>query len=118
MITVPMIVNGPAYQAGEAPIINPSQCRLVASEHPSATRKANMEIMMPVDWKVSHATCWPECLEVQYSESQPVSDQEQRMTVQVTLSQLPPANVKDGIVQIFANDGQNLMTAKVNFIWP
>ncbi len=117
-VVVPMIVNGPAYPDGQTPIISPSQLRLVASDHPNAQRKARVQMIVPANWEITHATSWPEELAVEYKETAGASSGEKVILVDVTLSQVPAAKITDGIVQLFANGGSNLITTKVNFIWP
>lgn len=118
VISIPMIVRGPAYAEGEAAVINPVQFRLVASEHPAAQKTAQLKLTMPASWNINNAHTWPEQLEVKYSEPQDVSGNEKMVLVDVTLAGLPPKNVKHGIIQLVANDGENLVTAKATFVWP
>lgn len=118
VVVVPMVVRGPEYPVGRKPIVNPEQFRLHASLHPSAIRTARLEVMVPADWKISVAHAWPESLIVSYREGAKISDTEKLIYVDIELQGLPPANVKDGVVQLIANDGRNLITAKANFVWP
>lgn len=117
-VVVPMIINGPAYANGEAPISSPSQLRFVASDHPSAQRTARVQLIVPASWEISHATSWPEQLAVEYSETNGSHAAEKMLLVDVSLTQLPAHKINDGIVQIYANGGKNLITTKVNFVWP
>jgi len=117
-VCIPMIVRGPEYPVGQAPVVNPEQFRLHASLHPQAVRSKRLEIMVPKYWKISNAQTWPEVLSVRYQEGPEISENEKLIYVDVTLEDLPPANVKDGVIQLYANDGKNLITAKASFIWP
>ena len=117
-VVVPMIINGPAYANGEAPISSPSQLRFVASDHPNAQRTARVQLIVPASWEISHATSWPEQLAVEYKETNGSHAAEKMLLVDVSLTQLPAYNINDGIVQIYANGGKNLITTKVNFVWP
>lgn len=118
VITVPMIVRGPEYKEGQAAIINPVQFRLVASDHPAAQNTARLQLMMPASWEISQVQTWPEQMEVQYSDPKDMSATEKLVVVDVSLAQLPPKNVKHGIIQLVANGGKNIVTAKATFVWP
>lgn len=118
VVVVPIIVNGPAYPNGQAPIASPSQIRLVASDHPGSQRKARIQMIVPATWDISHATSWPEELAVEYKETDGANSNEKTVLVDVTLSQLPASRITDGVVQLFANGGKNLITSKVTLIWP
>lgn len=117
-VTVPMVVNGPAYPTGKSARISPEQFRLVASDHPDAARVARLELVVPASWKVDYAESWPEQLNVEYATGAPFGQQQQMIVVEVTLAELPPNNLKNGIIQLICNGGKNLVTAKANFIWP
>ena len=118
VVTIPMIIRGPEYPVGRSPVINPEQFRLHASRHPDAIRSKRLEVIVPADWTISHAQAWPEMLTVRYQEGQKIGDDEKLILVDVSLEDLPPANVKDGIIQLYANEGRNLVTAKASFVWP
>ncbi|MCP4783931.1 MAG: DUF1573 domain-containing protein [Fuerstiella sp.] len=118
VVTIPMLVNGPAFPPGEAPITSPSQLRLLASDHPGTRRAAKFDLVMPSKWQVSHASVWPSELEVTYGDPRPFSDHEQTLEVIVKLSALPAKGVADGVVQLIANDGRDLVTVKVTFVTP
>ena len=117
-VVVPMVVNGPAYPQGQAPIVSPSQLRFVASDHPNAQRKARVQIIVPAAWEFTHATAWPDQLSVEYKETDGANDAEKMLLVDVELTELPAAKITDGIVQLYANGGRNLITTKVTFLWP
>lgn len=118
VLSVPMIVTGPDYKPGVAPIVNPPQFRMVASEHPQAVRRRRVEVFVPEGWKVSAANAWPEQLSVEYSEPEATNNREQLVVLNVSLDELPPKNLKHGVIQLVANDGDDLVTALVNFSWP
>ncbi|MCR9198590.1 MAG: DUF1573 domain-containing protein [Planctomycetaceae bacterium] len=117
-VCIPMIVRGPEYPVGQAPVVNPEQFRLHASLHPQAVRTKRIEIMVPKHWEISNAQTWPEVLSVRYQTGPEISADEKLIYVDVTLEDLPPASVKDGVIQLYANDDRNLITAKASFIWP
>ena len=118
VVTVPMLISGPLHPEGKAPIASPSQVRLVASGHPTAKRTAVVQVVMPSSWHVSHAAAWPTGLSVEFDEGTAVSDSEKSVALKIDLAELPPAKVTDGVVQLFANDGKDLVTVKVSFYWP
>ena len=118
VITVPMIVRGPDYKEGQAAVIDPVQFRLVASDHPAAQKTAQLQLMMPISWEISHVQTWPEQMEVKYSAPKDVSTTEKLVHIEVSLAGLPPENVKHGIIQLEANGGKNIVTAKATFVWP
>ncbi len=118
VVTIPMLVNGPAFPPGEAPITSPSQLRLLASDHPGTRRATKFDLVMPSTWQISHASAWPSELQVTYGDPRPFSDQEQTLEVIVKLSALPAKGVADGVVQLIANDGRDLVTVKVTFVRP
>lgn len=116
--TVPMVINGPAYPPGVSVKVSPEQFRVVASNHPAAERQASIAVTMPAAWKIDYAESWPDQLSVTYSDGAMADNQQQVVVVKVELTELPPKNVKDGIIQLIANGGQNLVTVKANLIWP
>ncbi|APZ95027.1 DUF1573 domain-containing protein [Fuerstiella marisgermanici] len=118
VITVPMTINGPSYPAGEAPMASPAQFRLVAGNHPSARRSETVKVIMPHHWKVSHAAAWPEALSVEFDEGVAISDSQKVVTMQVELTELPAAGTEHGVVQLIANEGNDLVTVKAMFYWP
>jgi hypothetical protein len=118
VVTIPMLVNGPAFPPGEAPLTSPSQLTLVASDHPGTRRAAKFDLVMPSSWQISHASAWPSELAVTYGDLSPFSEQEHALEVVVKLSALPAKGVNDGVVQLIANDGQDLVTVKVTFVRP
>ncbi|MCP4169528.1 MAG: DUF1573 domain-containing protein [Fuerstiella sp.] len=118
VVTVPMLVNGPAFPPGEAPLTSPSQLTLVASDHPGARRAAKFDLVMPTSWQISHASAWPSELAVTYGDLRPFSEQERALEVIVKLSDLPAKGVSDGVVQLIANDGRDLVTVRVTFATP
>lgn len=118
VVTVPMLINGPAFPPGEAPLTSPSHLTLVASDHPGTRRAAKFDLVMPSSWKISHAAAWPSELAITYGDPSPFSEQEHSLEVVVGLSDLPAGGVSDGVVQLIANDGQDLVTVKVTFVRP
>ena len=118
VVTIPIVINGPAFPPGEAPMTSPSQLKLMASDHPGTRRAAKFDLVCPSSWRISHASAWPSELAVTYGEPRPFSDQEQTLQVIVKLSALPPTGVTDGVVQLTANDGRDLVTVKVTFVRP
>jgi hypothetical protein len=118
VVTIPMLVNGPAFPPGEAPMTSPSQLRIMASDHPGTRRTAKFDMVMPSSWQISHASAWPAELSVTYGEPRPLTDKEQTLEVTVQLSALPAKGVTDGVVQLTANDGRDLVTVKVTFVRP
>jgi hypothetical protein len=118
VVTIPMLVNGPAFPPGEAPLTSPSQLTLMASDHPGTRRAAKFDLVMPSAWQISHASAWPSELAVAYEDPRPFSEQEHVLAVVVRLSDLPAKGVSDGVVQLIANDGRDLVTVKVTFVRP
>ena len=117
-VTVPVLINGPEYPEGRAAKAVPSQIQLVASDHPDARRRTTVRVVMPRDWNVSHANTWPEDIAATYKPAEPISETQQVMNVDVELTSLPQQQVSDGIVQLSANDGKDLVTIRVLFHWP
>ena len=118
VITVPMIVNGPAYPAGREAALNSAHVQLVASENSAARRTGSVLLTAPADWTFSHATAWPEQLSVRYDPVGQPTNGQQYTRLSITLTDLPPSRTKDGLVQLIANDGQDLVTVKVSLVWP
>ncbi|MEQ9410274.1 MAG: DUF1573 domain-containing protein [Fuerstiella sp.] len=118
VVTVPMVLNGPVYPDGQAAIASPSQIALVAGADKSARRTAMVRVLMPTAWQVSHADAWPAELDVEFDEGVAVSDVQKAVTMQVRLSDIPSTRVKEGIVQLVANDSRNLVTVRVSLHYP
>lgn len=113
LVTVPMMITGPAYPEGEAPVATPSQIQLVASDHPAAKRTSRVQVVMPTSWNVTHAEAWPQQLNVVYNDGVAVSDNQKAVALDIELATLPDSAVKEGVVQLFANEGRNLVTVRV-----
>ncbi len=118
VITVPMIVNGPAYPEGEMPTVGTSLVQLTASERPGARRSANVPVVIPASWEISHATTWPVELTATYSKPKKLTEQDKQLTVTINLEKLPPCRIDHGLVQLIANDGSHLITIKPDLLWP
>jgi hypothetical protein len=118
IVTVPMIINGPAYPQGTEPVVSPPMIQLTASHHPMAKRKASVQVVVPSDWEISHATAWPSEISVSYGEPRAFTETEVMIPVELELSKLPAHKILDGVVQLFANDGRNLVTIRTSLLWP
>lgn len=118
VIVVPIQINGPSYPEGQAPVVSPSQISFVVAPDESVRRNATVKVIMPQGWNVSHATTWPEQLTAEFDEGANVSDFEKMVNVNIRLTEQPAANVADGIVQLVANEGKDLVTIKVRFVRP
>ena len=117
-VTVPVTVTGPPYSADAAPTVTPSRISLVASQHASAKRSATVTVEIPESWNITHASSWPEELSVEFQDSPSASQGWKTVTVDVELKQIPAPGIIDGVVQLVANDGKNLVTAKVSIFHP
>lgn len=117
-VTVPVLINGPPYPNGKAPIASPGVVQLEASDHPRARRRAQIQIMVPSDWTISHVSAWPPQLAVDYKDALPVGDSEKVVPASVELTELPEHKLTDGVIQFFANDGENLITVPVKLNQP
>ena len=118
VVTVPVMINGPAYPPGVSVKATPQQVQLVASDHPQAMRSAMVKVLMPSSWEVSHANAWPPELDVQFDEGKPKTDSLKEVTVNVQLTELPTDDLLDGVIQLVANNGKNLVTVRVVFHHP
>lgn len=118
VITIPMMVNGPSYPPGEEAVLNRSSVRLHASDEPDAAREASVILTAPTSWKISHALTWPEELKVRYEPVAGLIGGKQATRVNIKLDELPQSPVKNGVVQLFANDGKDLVTVNVTLVWP
>ena len=118
VVTVPMTVYGPKYEAGKEAVLNAVRLELMASDHSSARREGNILLTAPESWNITHATAWPPELDVRYeSAGQPVNSK-QITRINIRLAKLPTSKTKDGVVQLIANGGKNLVTVKVSLVWP
>lgn len=119
-VTVPMVIRGPDFPEGQEASIFPEQFQFYASEQPDVQWHATLKLQIPADWKLTHANTWPEQLDVQYGDGVPSKDKPGfvDVSVLVQLTELPPKNLTDGVIQLYANDGKQLITAKANFVWP
>lgn len=120
VITVPVIVNGPPHEVPEAlqPQAMPRELNLYVDPNRGATKGAQSRVTIPSDWDVSHMTTWPEQLQATFEEAVPVAPQQKAVLLKVQLEDLPPAAVTDGVVQLHANDGRDLVTIRVRFYRP
>ncbi|MEZ6127556.1 MAG: DUF1573 domain-containing protein [Planctomycetaceae bacterium] len=118
VITVPMRVNGPAYAPGHAATLNSSAVQLLASDHSSARRRATVLMTAPEHWTISHASAWPEELAVRYEAAGQPTGGEQITRITIELTELPKSRTRDGLVQLVANDGKDLVTVRVSLVWP
>lgn len=120
VITVPVVVNGPAYPGPPeaAPSVTPRELHLVAAEHAPADRETPARMVIPADWDVSHLTTWPEQLQVRFDEPIPLTSGQQAVHLKVHLDGVPAAGITDGVVQLHANEGRDLLTLRVRFYRP
>lgn len=116
-VTVPMMITGPAYATGETPKVEPPQIQLVASRHKNARRSGQIIVTVPESWELTHASSWPEELAVEYKTGS-TADGRKSVVVTVELEQIPHMPLADGIVQLVANDGKNLVTIPATILHP
>lgn len=117
-LTVPIVLDGPKYEPGQEPFVSPAQVRFYAMAERLNAQASVIDLQVPLDWTIDAADCWPEQVELQYSEPEPLGKHHQLVQVKVNITELPPRNVQNGIIQVSFNGGKNLVTTKVNFIWP
>lgn len=118
VITVPMMVTGPSYPAGEDVQMTTSMIQLVASEDPRAYRTGHVAMTAPAHWQFAEPQVWPEQLKVTLKTSPTPEPGRATSTIQVELTNLPTSQLKEGVVSIPTTDGKNLVTVKVGFLWP
>lgn len=123
MLTVPMLLNGPARPSDQQVTVSPPQLRIPITGMQVIDRTFEVLLNLPADWKISQATAWPEQLDVEFdnalsNNSEPQPEGRQDVPVRVRLSALPEFPVKDGVIHLSANDNRDLVTIKVNFHWP
>ena len=90
----------------------------MASDMPGARREASVVLTAPSSWKMSHASAWPEQLSVQFAAVGEPHNGQQATRITIQLDSLPQKGVKEGVAQLFANDGKDLVTVKVSLVWP
>ncbi|MEZ6126913.1 MAG: DUF1573 domain-containing protein [Planctomycetaceae bacterium] len=119
VVTVPMMVAGPDYPKGQEARLNAAGVQLVASDLPNARREGSVLLTAPASWKISHAAAWPPQLTVRYQPAgEPDADGNQLTRITIQLDALPAPSVKEGVVQLIANEGRDLVTVKVMLTWP
>lgn len=117
-ITVPMLITGPAYPEGQDVQMTASAVQLVASNAPQARRRGHVAFSAPAEWKFAEPKVWPEELEARLQTNpSPVAGRTSTI-VEIELTDLPSDHLKDGVVSVRTKDGKNLITVKVNFLWP
>ncbi len=118
VVSVPMIVQGPEFPAGEEAKLNVSHIQLDASVRSSARREGSVLLTAPTSWKISRVTAWPEELEVRHEAAGEPMGTHQVTRVRIKLADLPKSKTKHGLVQLIANDGKDLITVNVSLDWP
>ncbi len=118
VVTVPMVVHGPAFPPGQEAKLNVEHVRLMASDHSNATRKSSVVLTAPTSWEISHAMAWPETLDVHYEPIGNPVGTKQMTRISIELDELPASRTQHGVVQLFANDGKDLVTVNVTLVWP
>ncbi|MCA9048919.1 MAG: DUF1573 domain-containing protein, partial [Planctomycetaceae bacterium] len=116
VLTVPMILNGPERPDDAQVLCQPPLLRLFVRRSAALKPETEAAVDVPAHWNISGADAWPEALSVRYEEQPPVEGR-RRVQVRVRMDQRPDAKISDGVVQLVANDGRDLVTLKLNLLW-
>lgn len=118
VVTVPMVIHGPMYPPGKEAVMTPSHVRLMASDTPGTKVEDRVVLLAPPEWEISHAMAWPEELEVTYEPVAGLIEGKQATRVSIKLAKIPELKTPHGNVQLYANDGKDLITVNVSLVWP
>ena len=118
ILTIPMMITGPAYPVGQEVQMTSSVIQLVASEETGARRQGQVAFNSPAEWQFAEPQAWPEQLQVTLKTSPTPVPGRASTVVQVALNELPTKQLKEGVISIPTKDGKNWVTVKITFLWP
>lgn len=115
ILQVPVVIRVRERPPEQQVTVNRELVNMEASVAPKQIPK--VDISFPASWKLSHVEAFPLELAVQFTQPEATESGQQRLRLQLSLSQLPATALQHGVISIVLNEGAETISVPVQFVW-
>ncbi|MFN9720961.1 MAG: hypothetical protein ACK58L_19875, partial [Planctomycetota bacterium] len=108
VLQFPVILGGRNRPKDEAVEIIPSEAgRIIFTPKDIAGATSNgVQVKLPSKWKITHFECFPTAVAARVGKSEVLPDGQSLITIDLSLSEVPPDRIERGTVTLHARDGE------------
>jgi Protein of unknown function (DUF1573) len=114
-LQLPVVLQGVPRPPDGSVSVHPAQIRMPGAE--VSVAPVLLRINIPATWDVSHIDAFPPQLQTQFEDFD-VSSGRREIRVKVSLTEVPSGRPTDGVITLVADEGQQMVSVPVSFVWP
>lgn len=116
LLQIPIVARSKERPADQDVVVSSESLALAVSLQPDAQKKLAVEF--PESWTFSHIDAYPSQLQSAFEEQSSEAAGRKRLQITLSLSSLPHPSIQHGVVSVHLNEGREVISVPVQFVWP